>query len=104
MSGNKMSYSCDLQVKYVVNGKEYINNIITNSSTQYFPKTFIDVTYDSNNPNQVTEKKFRYKTIAFILLGVAILFGGIGFANYYMITHSKDYAALTGVSTVIRMF
>ena len=101
--GNNMSYSCNLQVKYVVNEKEYIGNITINSSAQYYPGTFIDITYDSNNPNHVTEKKLRDKTIAFILLGIAILLGGGAYANYYMTTHSQAYAALEGASTAIRI-
>ncbi len=102
-AGRNMSYSCDVQVRYNVGGKDYVTNIITNGSTPYYSGSTIDITYDSNNPNQATEKKLRDKTLAFILLGIAILLGGGAYANYYMTSHSKAYAATKGASAVMRI-
>lgn len=102
-AGKSRTYSCNVQIKYVVNGTEYNGNISTNGPDMYYSGNVIDVTYDSNNPNIVTTKKLRDKLLAFILLGIAILLGGGAYFNYYMTSKSKAYAAFSGASSTLRM-
>lgn len=95
---------CDLQVSYNINGTTHTGTITTNSISTYSVGNSIQLTYDSKNPSNVTERQFRSKTIAFILLFVSILVGGGSYLNYYMVTNSEAYAAFSGASSVYRTF
>ena len=67
-----MSYSCSLDISYVVNNKEYKGTIVTNGSNSYLTGGTVEISYDINNPLNVSEKK-----TSSILFGVIFIIVGI---------------------------
>lgn len=100
-SKGNLKYSCNLGVKYIVNGKEYTGTIIKTGNMSHAVGTLIDITYNSKNPAEVKDSALRYKTIAYVMFGIAvILLLGTG-VNYYMSSRFKMYAAAEGASTTL---
>ena len=99
----QLSYSCDLTVKYTVDGKEYTYEGIKNSVQQYLPGSSIDVYVDPTNPSDATFDS-GLKWLGWILIAISlfiiILVGG----NFYLTTRYKGYAAFTGASGVASAF
>jgi hypothetical protein len=92
-------YSCDLRVSYIVNDKVYINNLTLENSQQYVLNQDIDISYDLNNPNIITEKQANNSTtgsISMVIGSLIMLSCGV---NYYLANNSKIYSATTGVAT-----
>jgi hypothetical protein len=101
---NKVEYSCILNLKYTVNGREYKNYITTQSNVYYQVNSSIDINYDLNNPNNITIKSFNNSTMSYISCGIgAIIIIGAAI-NYYLTSKYKFYAAGTGVATTLDLF
>ena len=98
---NGTTYSCNLQVHYVVNGKPYTNQISSDSATSYVAGDSVAITYNSSNPSNVTTQQIKDSTWGYILLGIGIVIGLCVYYNYYMTTHSKVYAAAEGAEESI---
>ena len=99
-----INYSCLLSVKYTINNIEYVNNLTTNSNQIYNPNTYIDVEYDSINPNSINLKSMDNTTQSYISIGIAVaivVFTGI---SYFVSQKSTVFAAKQSVSTFVRNF
>lgn len=99
-----VTYSCNMNISYVVNGKEYNGNITTDGSTPYATGENVDITYDSTDPSNVTAKEIRDSTLAWILLAAGVLIVGGAGVKYYLSTRYKMFAAAEGASSVVGMF
>jgi hypothetical protein len=96
-----LKYSCNLGIKYVVDSKEYTGTIIKTGNMTNAVGTLVDITYNSKNPAEVKDSALRYKTIAYVMFGIAVvLLLGVG-VNYYMTSRFKIYAAAEGASTTL---
>jgi hypothetical protein len=97
---NSVKYNCNVKVKYNVNNTEYNNSISTNGSTKYVDGNQIELTYDTKNPNSVSEYVIRNKWWALLLLVIALIIIGCSWLNNYLTQNYKMYAAAQGASTV----
>jgi hypothetical protein len=97
---NNISYSCLLNVKYKVNEIEYVNNLTTNSNLIYNPNTYIDIEYDSANPNNINILGMDNATQSKISIGIAVFIVAASGISYYLSQKSNVYAVGTGVKTL----
>lgn len=97
------NYDCEITVNYNVDNKTYTKKIQTTSKLFTIGQN-IDITYDSTNPNNATEKITRYKTLSYILFGIAILIVSISSVNYYLTSKSKLYSAALGAESAMSIF
>lgn len=98
---NRVTQICNLTIKYDVKGQSYTGNISTESSKVYNVGNIIDITYDSNNPTDVSIQKMRSKTIGIIMSVIGVIIGGAAFMNYYFTSRYKSYAALQGTTSAL---
>ena len=91
---------CNLEINYIVDGKNYSGTIIVSGYKSYNKGSNIDITYDSKNPLNVQTKVLRNRTFAYISIGVGLCIGACVCVNYYMTTHFKMYAAAEGMGAV----
>lgn len=96
------SINCQLQITYTINKKVYTGSISTLTSTKYTTGMDVPISYNSKNPLDVTYRQVNDKTVAFILLGIAVLLLLITSVSYYMTSHSKAYAAFEGAEGIAR--
>ena len=66
INNNKTEYSCILNLKYIINNKEYTNYISTQSNIYYNQNTTVDITYELDNPNKIYLKSLDNMTISII--------------------------------------
>lgn len=99
----KETYNCEITINYSINGSQYEKKLLTNKGIINHGET-IEITYDKNNPNDVTEKILRYKTISYILLGISIFIISLSSISYYIASKSKLYSAVLGADTVYSIF
>ncbi len=105
VTNNKSTtHNCTLGIKYNVNNQQYSGNISTNDSQPHAENSTVDITYDNTNPNLVTARQMRYRTIGFVLCGVSVLIISSAWLNYYLSNTYKGYAAYQGAETVIHGF
>ena len=97
------SISCQLGIAYTVDKKDYTGSISTLTSTKYTTGMDVPISYNSKNPLDVTYKQVNDKTVAFILLGVAVLLLLITSVSYYMTSRSKAYAAFEGAEGIAKI-
>ncbi len=104
LNNNKTEYSCVLNLKYIVNNKEYNNIITTQSNTYYNQNTTIDINYELDNPNKIYIKSLDNMTMSSIscVIGIVIIFGAA--VNYYLTSNYKFYAAGQGVASSFKLF
>jgi len=100
-SKGNIKYSCNLGVKYTVDGKEYTGNIVKNGSMTQNVGTIVNITYNAKNPAEVKDNTIRYKTISYVLFGIAVVIILGSGVNYYMASRFKMYAAAQGASTTL---
>lgn len=96
------SYECELTVVYNVNSTGYVKNIQTNDKLYNIDEN-IELTYNKTNPNEVSLSVVRYRTISYILFGIAVLLVGLSYLSYYLSTRSKLYSAVVGAQTVVSL-
>ena len=89
-----VKFPCELDIKYVVDNKEYKETIKTKGSHYYTTGETIDILYDIKNPTNVNAlyssygfNSSNYKTYGILLLiiGIIWLFGG-----YSIFSHKKN--------------
>lgn len=100
--GKNTRRNCYTDIKYVVNNKEYTASINT-GNLQYANGANVEITYDAQNPANVTTKIIRNKWIGIILSIIAIVLIGFGLFNYYMSQRFKLYAAAQGTGTALSL-
>jgi hypothetical protein len=96
-------YSCNITVKYNVNGVDHVGNVISDSMTMYHPNSNIIIQYYKNDPKLIMfkeklglKKYFLYFVIAATILSLfATLF------KYYMANKYDLYSSLYGASSAI---
>ncbi len=95
-------YSCDLQIEYIIDGKSYINNIISNNTIQYKIGSNIDISYDKNDPNVMKLVTLFDKIIyliPFFIIGTVLLSCGQAYYKYYMAHNFGVYSSIFGASS-----
>ncbi len=95
-------YSCALQIEYIINGKSYINNIISNNTIQYKGGSNLDISYDKNDPNIIKLTTLFDKIIyivPFFLISIALLSCGQAYYKYYMAHNYNVYSSIFGASS-----
>ena len=101
---NKPQYSCILNLKYKINGKEYTNYITTQSNIYYNVNSVIDINYELNDPNKITINSLNNSTISYISCGIGSIIIICAAINYYLTSKYKFYAASTGVASTLDLF
>lgn len=96
---NNVTYDCDLDVNYNVENDTYTGRIMQTSNIPLNVNNKIFVTYDKNEPSNVTPKQLRSKTTALILFIIALILVGFSGFNYFMSTRFSLYAAAQGTAT-----
>ena len=76
-------YNCVLTVSYNAGSKMYEREIIMDDKIVHNKGDKIDVTYNINNPEQVTLKQIKSEYIGIILSVIAIIIIAIGYYIYY---------------------
>lgn len=76
-------YNCVLTVSYNAGNKMYEREIIMDDKIVHNKGDKIDVTYNINNPEQVTLKQIKSEYIGIILSVIAIIIIAIGYYIYY---------------------
>jgi hypothetical protein len=89
---------CTTKILYTVNGKNY-NGTIT-SNIPYEKGIQVNISYDPNNPTNVTAQQLQSWIMAFICLIIGLCLMSGGYLNYYLTSTSKAYAAMEGVVTL----
>ena len=89
---------CTTKISYTVNGKSY-NGTIT-SNIPYGKGIQVNISYDPNNPANVTTQQSPSWVMACICLTIGLCLMCGGYLNYYLTSTSKAYAAMEGVATL----
>lgn len=99
---NNIFNCADVEVEYVVGNKAYKNN--TSSTNSHFLKKgeTIDIYYQEGSPDVVTTSKIPSNWVIVLLMLVGVIVMGISAFWRYLVIHSTDVAAISGVSTVAR--
>ena len=101
-SKNNVTYNCNAVVNYVVQDRDYNQPIQT--TKEYNVDDIIEISYDPTKPAIVSEKAMSTDTIAYILIGVAILIVVFSYIKYRFTQKSKIFAAGTGTKDIFNMF
>jgi len=99
--GNNIIFDCVLDINYNTNGQQYAGVIRTNSATKYGVGSTVGISYNTNDPSKVSMKKINDKYVSYILSIIALAIIGCAYAQYYMATENKTYAAISGASDAI---
>lgn len=99
-NNKEIIYNCDLDVLYIVEGKEYNNRINLNTENNNNTGDIM-ITYDKNDPNKVTRQIFRNKYTGIIMIIFSVIIFGGSYLNYYITGNYEIAAAAQGVSTII---
>ena len=99
-----LSNRCTLDISYVVDNKEYKGSIITEGGTFYTNGNTVPISYDSQNPSNVTAKQPSsiITGIIFLFVGIFCLF--IGIYSYFLTSSSNDYAVASGINSIQSLF
>jgi hypothetical protein len=89
--------TCNLTIKYVVNGKEYDNVLIT--SAVHKKGDVITIAYDPTDPKKISDDLVSNSWISMISIIISVVIVGATSFNYYLLTISKVYSALYGAET-----
>ena len=92
---------CDVTLTHFVNGISYTGNALSN--TLYQNGTTVSISYDPNNPSNISIGQTHGSLVSIILcvMGLCIMIGGC--VNYYLTGVSKTYAAVSGASNMLHM-
>ncbi|ATZ80262.1 hypothetical protein BMW23_0204 [Bodo saltans virus] len=101
---NESHYNCSLGIKYQIGSEQYTGKIVTNDSTQYNINNIVGITYDSNDPKNVTNHQVRSKTIGIVLCSIGIIIVVFVWINFYYVHKYKSYAAQTGTDAILSRF
>lgn len=91
-------YSCNLHISYIVDGKKYDGNIISNSYIQYKPGSTVTVCYNRMDPNIVKMKEEHGMYYFFVALILVMTIAPVikAFYNYYMTHRFGTYSGIFG--------
>ena len=95
--------NCEIVIKYNVDGTIYKKIIQTNNKI-YNVDGNVDITYNKTNPNDVSEKTLRYRTISYILFFFFLIMIALAYGSYYLASKSKIYSAALGAQSVFSIF
>jgi len=98
-SSESVNYNCNLQVSYTVKDQPYNNNVSLSKSTPYLVGETVSISYNLNDPNNISGPQGDNQTMGSISIVIAILILSSCGVNYYLSTRSKLYAATQGVAT-----
>lgn len=101
--GNKQKivYNCNILVEYNLNGKNIMAQLNTNDNILRNINQTIDITYDINDPNNVSLPIMRNSTMGFMLSSIGLLILGGAYLLYYMTNRFKLFASSQGASTAL---
>jgi hypothetical protein len=97
-ANNVRQYSCVLQVKYNVNGKDYTKVINTTGTTQYNVGSTVPISYDPNNPQDVKTSFPPPHWLGWVLIVLALI---VIFGSWVWVWLTRKYkfaAAAQGVA------
>ena len=101
-SKNKTHKDCNTTVKYNINNEEYENIISTNKL--FAKNSTVQIVYDPKNPNDSRIKTGMRRTLAYILIVLAVIIVVAAVIRYYIVKTYKVAAAATGVGEAASMF
>jgi hypothetical protein len=99
-NSSNQNYACTLNLAYVVNGTSYTNQWVTTTSVNYQPGTTIPITVSAVNPQLITSPS-PIRWIGWVLIGIGIFVLIISWVGVWTASHSKFYAASTGISSAL---
>jgi hypothetical protein len=90
----KITFTCNLDIKYKVGEKEYSNKLIVSGLNKtYTVNDSIQINYDEENPNNISVYS-NMNILAYILMGVGLfMFFGVCL-NLYLVHKYKSYALI----------
>ena len=99
-------YDCIITVEYNVNNQLYTNDILTNNKINYmkYNTQTLEISYNPTNPNEIRLPSMSSKTLAIILLVIAVVVVGVGFFSNYLAQKSNIIAASQGINSVASVF
>jgi hypothetical protein len=71
--GDKIAYSCDMQIKYNIKRTEYTTNIIIVGYTLFIADTDVELNYDIKNPRNIRVKQWSTSSIGMIHILTALV-------------------------------
>lgn len=105
---NKISFSCNVDVKYTVAGQEYTANLTKEQDTKLEAGKTLEIYYEKDKPNNVAVKPDTNVDAYIFLIFGALLVGG-AYLSLYFTKKYKGFAVVSGgvqaigdVTTVFR--
>jgi hypothetical protein len=93
-----------LDIEYIVDAKIYKKQLDQIPDEYYFTKDTIEITYDANNPNNVTYRIPKLKVITLLMSIGFLISAAVVYMKYYLVNNYKIIASLEGVSFMASLF
>ena len=77
-----ITYRCVLQVKYNIDGKDYLQSITIDDKTKYELEQTILLLYNPEDPTQIYKREINYNKYIFIFIVILLLGGAL--LNFYI--------------------
>lgn len=94
-----LTLKCTLDLKYMVNGKEYTSSLTEDSKPNVQKGELLEIRYKPEDPASVSLRRRGTKTIGVILIVVALIIATIVGVYFWAVQRYKFAAAATGVGT-----
>jgi hypothetical protein len=95
------NYDCNLDISYNINNIDYNKkNHIINSTTYYNKGSIIDLRYNKDDPNDITENTWSYNNIGNIIVIVFFIIMIFSIINLIAVFLFKPAAAAVGIASL----
>ncbi len=97
VNNNVTTYSCNLQVTYLIDNKPYTNSITLQNSIKYSLNDNVNISYDSKNPNKIGPAVSDNKISGSCSVVIASLIICSCTVNYFLASSSKPNTTASSV-------
>jgi len=100
-NSSTVNYDCNMNISYNIDNIEYEKkNFVINSTTYYNKDSMIDLRYNKNNPNDITEKTLSYDSLGNIILLIFFIIMFLSGINLIVVLMFKPAAAASGIASL----